>query len=32
VVCEDLRKGCTALRSDREKPDFTYLRGAGLEP
>ncbi len=30
VTCEDLRKGCAALRPDREKPDFTYFRGAGL--
>lgn len=32
VVCEDLRAGCKALRADREAPDFTYFRGAGLEP
>lgn len=31
VVCEDLRAGCKALKADKEKPDFTYFRGAGLE-
>ena len=30
VRCEDLRAGCRALRADREKPDYTYFRGAGL--
>lgn len=31
VLCENLRAGCTALKVDKEKPDFTYFRGAGLE-
>lgn len=30
VVCEDLRAGCKQLKRDKDKPDFTYFRGAGL--